>query len=169
MISRQCGEIFVIRKCRPRKHALDTCFNSCHNKATIAPDPGLNSSQSRHEPRLRRIKQDQPGIKPNGVSHHQDSEYSRFSYLDDLFEIKWIGFTIRVEYCNFLNLYGRYILQYKQFLTILSLQTQQIELRLVVFKSDFIFAGSLNQGHFLSMHDRGRVDSPKISIFLHFF
>ena len=35
-------------------------------------------------------------------------------------------FTIRVMCCNFLNLYGCYVLQYKSFLTIFSLQTQQI-------------------------------------------
>ena len=33
-------------------------------------------------------------------------------------------FTIRVMCCNFLNLYGRYVLQYKSILTIFSLQTQ---------------------------------------------
>ena len=45
-------------------------------------------------------------------------------------ELNWI-FTIRVEYCNeycnFLNLYGRYVLWYESFLTIFSLYTQQIE------------------------------------------
>ena len=43
-------------------------------------------------------------------------------------------FTIRVMCRNFLNLYGRYVLQYKSFLTIFSLQTQQIEIRLVAIK-----------------------------------
>ena len=39
--------------------------------------------------------------------------------------------TIRVVCCNFLNLYVRYVLQYKSFLTIFSLETQQIEVKLV--------------------------------------
>ena len=46
-------------------------------------------------------------------------------------------FTIRVMCCNFLNLYGRYVLQYKSFLKIFSLQTQQIEVRLVAIKSAY--------------------------------
>ena len=42
----------------------------------------------------------------------------RLEYLNDLFEIELIFFTIRVVYYNFLNLYGRYVLRYKSFLTI---------------------------------------------------
>ena len=52
-------------------------------------------------------------------------------------------FTIRVMCCNFLNLYGRYVLQYKSFLTIFFLKTQQIEVRLVAIKTAFFIALSL--------------------------
>ena len=45
----------------------------------------------------------------------------RLEYLNDLFEIKLIFFTILAVCCNFLNLYGRYVLQYKSFLTNFSL------------------------------------------------
>ena len=41
----------------------------------------------------------------------------RLQYLNDLFELTWF-FTIWVEYCNFLNLYERYVLWYESFLTI---------------------------------------------------
>ena len=41
----------------------------------------------------------------------------RLLYLSDLLKIKLIffKFKIRVECCTFLNLYGRYVLQYKPF------------------------------------------------------
>ena len=47
-------------------------------------------------------------------------------------------FTIQVECCNFLNLHGRYVLQNELFFTI-SLQTQQIEVRLEAIKSAFFY------------------------------
>ena len=52
-------------------------------------------------------------------------------YLNDLFRIKLFFFTIQVECRNFLNLFGCYLF------TIFSLQTQQIEVRLVAIQSAF--------------------------------
>ena len=37
--------------------------------------------------------------------------------ISDLFEIKLIFFTIRVEFCNFLNLYGRHVRRYEFLIT----------------------------------------------------
>ena len=54
----------------------------------------------------------------------------RLLHLNDLFEIKLSSYF-------FPNLYGRYILQYKSFLTMFSLQTQQIKVRLVAIKNDY--------------------------------
>ena len=57
-------------------------------------------------------------------------------------------FTIRAMCCNFLNLYGRYVLQYNSFLTVFSLQTQQIEVRLVAIKSAFLSHYAYTPFHF---------------------
>jgi len=45
MISHQRGEIFVLSKGQPRKHALNACLKAWKTEAMVAPDPGLNSSQ----------------------------------------------------------------------------------------------------------------------------
>ena len=45
----------------------------------------------------------------------------RLQYLNDLFEIKLIFFTIRVVYNNVLNLGGCYVIQHKSVLAIFSL------------------------------------------------
>jgi len=37
------GEIFAVRKCQPRKHALNTLFERVENRSHR--DPGLNLSQ----------------------------------------------------------------------------------------------------------------------------
>ena len=50
---------------------------------------------------------------------------------ENLFEIELI-YTIRVEYWNFLILYGKYVLRYESFLTIFSLLTQQKEVAIIV-------------------------------------
>ena len=65
--------------------------------------------------------------------------------------------TIRVKCCNFLNLYGHYVLQYKSFSTILSLQKQQIEVRLAAIKSAYFLPSVYTPFHFsrtlpLSIH-----------------
>ena len=52
-------------------------------------------------------------------------------------ELNWFV-KIRVECCIFLNLYGHYVLRCESFLTIFSLNTQQIEVRLVTIKSAFL-------------------------------
>jgi len=45
----------------------------------------------------------------------------KLQYPNDLFEIKLNFYDPSRIYCNFLNLYGRYVLKYKSFITIFSL------------------------------------------------
>ena len=58
-------------------------------------------------------------------SQEWEREY-RITKAELIVCIKLIYFTIQVECCNFLNLYERYGFQHKTFLTIFSIQTQQI-------------------------------------------
>jgi len=45
MISRQCGELFVVRKCKLRNR-FERMFERRENQSNHMPlDPGLNSSQ----------------------------------------------------------------------------------------------------------------------------
>ena len=59
-----------------------------------------------------------------------------------------IFFTVKVVCCSFLNLYGRYVIRYETSLTIFSLQTQQIEVRLVAIKSAFLSQQPYTPFHF---------------------
>ena len=78
-------------------------------------------------------------------------------------KLNWF-FTIRVVYCNFLNLYGGYVLQYKSFLTIFSLKTQQIEVRLAAIISDYCspyenenFSSAVQNENFSSVVQNGAI------------
>ena len=55
----------------------------------------------------------------------------KISTIYECIDKKSMIFTIRVEYSNFLNLYGGYDHRYLSFLTLFFLQTQQIEVWLV--------------------------------------
>ena len=66
--------------------------------------------------------------------------------------IKLILFTIQVMDCNFLNLGGCYNIRYKSFLTIFSLKTQQIEVRLVAIKSAYFSPYAYTPFHFLALY-----------------
>ena len=63
--------------------------------------------------------------------------------------LNWIDyFTFWVEYCNFLNLYGRYVLQHESILTIFSLLTQQIEVRLLAINIEYLSTQAYTPFHF---------------------
>ena len=59
-------------------------------------------------------------------------------YLNDLFGIKLINLLSELNVAFFFSLYGLCVLLYETFLTIFSLKTQQIEVRLLTLKSAFL-------------------------------
>ena len=74
-------------------------------------------------------------------------------------------FTIRVKCCIFLNLYGHYILRCESFLTIFSLKTQQIEVRLVEIKSAYFSPQACTPFHFFANTPFNLSNNEKASSF----